>query len=120
MKRLLVLVVLLASMACATSKENSMLDPKKTALVKVVLRIRFIHAEGGDKYAWDTVALVKVLKNDSGYDFPAQFQVAHYSAETGVPEGESTIYLEPYSNASPPLWKLLNGTGKDGVSHPSK
>jgi hypothetical protein len=47
-----------------------------------------------------------------------KLSVAHLSWEPGIPEGESTIYLERYNPARNDLWKLLNGSGKDGVSHP--
>jgi hypothetical protein len=91
-------------------------DPKKAATVKAVLRVKLIRAEGSDKYGWDLVGLIGVIKNETGFSFPKEFQVAHYSVEPGVPKGESTIYLERYSEADPPEWKLLNGTARDGVS----
>jgi hypothetical protein len=95
-------------------------DTAKAAKVPVVLRARLIRSEGSDKWGWDIAALVAEIKNESGSAFAKEFHVAHYSAEPGMPEGESTIYLQPYSDATPPEWKLLNGTARDGVSHTVK
>ncbi len=101
----------------SNSTWKNLIDAEKAALVTVVLRVRFIADEGGNKYGWDKVELIGVLKNESGYQFPKEFDLAHYSGEPGIPKGESTVYLERYNDTDPHLWKLLNGTGKDGVSH---
>jgi hypothetical protein len=80
--------------------------------------VKFVSTSGADKYQWDKVEILAVLKNDSKQQFGKSLEVAHYSWEAGVPKGESTIYLEPYSDAADHPWKLLGGTGKMGVSHP--
>jgi ABC-type phosphate/phosphonate transport system substrate-binding protein len=96
---------------------KTMVDADKAAQAPAVLRVKLIRSEGSDKYGWDIVGLIGEIKNETGFTFPREFHVAHYSAEPGVPKGESTIYLERYSEAEPPQWKLLHGSGKDGVSH---
>lgn len=97
---------------------QKLVDPELAGKVPVVLRVRLIKREGGDKYGWDSVGLIGVIKNTSKYKFPAEFKVAHYSAEDGVPDGQCTVYLEPYNPNSDDLWKLRGGSGKQGVSHP--
>ena len=71
----------------------------------------------GDKYAWVPVRVLGVIKNTSGHDIGSELQVAYYSFKTGVPEGESTLYLEPYNETPEHPWKLLGGSADQGVSH---
>lgn len=103
--------------AVADQSWQKQVDAALAGKVPVVLRVRLIKNEGGDKYGWDRVGLIGVIKNTSKHTFPAEFQLAHYSAEPGVPEGQSTVYLEPYNPDSDDLWKLYQGSGKAGVSH---
>src|SRR5262249_7557776 len=94
-----------------------MVDPDKAKKATAVLRVRYRALKGGNKYAWDEVEVLAVIENRSKYQFPQTMDVAHYDPEPGIPKGESTIYLEPYNNVDPSLWKLLNGAAKEGVSH---
>jgi hypothetical protein len=96
---------------------SKFIEPKKAAKVPVVLRVKLITAEGGNKYAFDKVAILAVLKNETKQPFGGSAEVGHYSWEPGVPKGESTIYVEPYSESPDHLWKLLGSTAKEGVSH---
>jgi hypothetical protein len=92
-------------------------DAAKAAQAKAVLRVKLIKAEGGDKYSWDKVQVLHVIKNQSSFQFPGELEIAHYSWEPGIPAGTSTVYLEPYSAPSDNRWKLLSGSAKQGVSH---
>jgi len=96
---------------------EKLVDPDRAAKVQVVLRVRLLKREGSDKMGWDKVKLLGVIKNESRFKFAGEFEVAHYSGEPGVPDGESTIYLEPYNKTSPGLWRLLGGSGQSGASH---
>jgi hypothetical protein len=98
---------------------RNLVDSKRAEAVSVVLRVRLLKREGTDKIGWDRVRLVGVIKNSSHFTFPSEFEIAHYSGEPGVPDGESTVYLEPYNAASESLWRLFGGSGKAGVSHGS-
>jgi hypothetical protein len=121
--RVVLPLVLLAAVPCAgqARKEKTMqMDAGRASKVPVVLRVRLIEHEGGNKWDWDKVELVSVLKNESPYQFPATFRIAYYNHEAGVPEGESTVYLERFNDADESLWKLLEGSGKTGVSHAAK
>ena len=96
------------------------MDEARAAKVTVVLRVK-LHRKAAavDKYGWDEVAILEVLKNTSGQKFGHTLSVAFINTKTGVPTGECTIYLEPY-NADHPNnghWKLLSGGAPDGVSH---
>ena len=117
----------LAQMAQADRQEQNvqenpwrnLVDSKRAGAVSVVLRVRLLEREGTDKIGWDRVRLIGVIKNSSHFTFPSEFEIAHYSGEPGVPDGESTVYLEPYNPTSESLWRLLGGSGKAGVSHGS-
>jgi hypothetical protein len=98
---------------------QNLVDAKRADTVPVVLRVRLLRNEGGDKIAWDKVGLVGAIKNDTHYRFPPEFEIARYVGEPGIPGGESTVYLERYNAASESLWRLLGGSGKTGVSHAS-
>jgi hypothetical protein len=94
-------------------------DAGRAARVKVVLRVKLVAAEGGDKTAWDKVDVLHVIKNETGTTFAGSLEIAHYSWEPGIPAGTSTVYLEPYEVGPPTMhWKLLGGSAKEGVSHP--
>jgi hypothetical protein len=97
--------------------QSTFIDPSKAKKAEVVLRVKLIKYEGCDKYCWPEVEILKVMQNKSGFSFEGRLKVAHYSWEPDIPEGESTIYLERYNPERNDLWKLLNGSGTDGVSH---
>jgi len=97
--------------------ESTYIDPGKAKKAEVVLRVKLVRFEGCNKYCWLEVEILKMLQNKSGFSFKKRLAVAHYSWEPGIPEGESTIYLERYNPKRNDLWKLLNGSAKDGVSH---
>jgi hypothetical protein len=92
-------------------------DPVRAGRAAVVLRVERIAQLGADKYGWDEVAPLEVLKNDTSHAFDENFRVAHYSWKPGVPAGISTIYLEPYGGSSSNRWRLLEADGSVGVSH---
>jgi hypothetical protein len=117
-KRIVIALLLMSFMATNLSAaQSTFIDPGKAEKAEVVLRVRLIKYEGCDKYCWPEVEILKVLRNESGLSFEKRHKVAHYSWEPGIPEGESTVYLERYNPERNDLWKLLNGSGKDGVSH---
>lgn len=95
------------------------MNPEIAKRVKVVLRVKLIDRRGGDKYGWDIVEVLSVLKNESGQQFEGRVEIAHYSWKPGVPDGESTVYLEPYGDNAE-QWRLLDGGAEHGVSHPAK
>jgi hypothetical protein len=66
------------------------------------------------------VEVLEVLKNQSSETFTNTLSVAAYSWNDGVPQGESTIYLERYNNTDKRLWKLVGGEASTGVSHVKK
>ena len=117
--RVVIALLLLSFMAPNfPAEESTFIDPGKAKRSEVALRVKLIRvAAGCDKYCWPEVEILKVLQNKSGFSFKKRLAVAHYSWEPGIPEGESTIYLVRYNPEGSALWKLLNGSGKDGVSH---
>ncbi len=113
------LTIAAASLALAADK---LVDDKLAAKAELVVRVNRIAFEGADKYAKYQVRVVKVFKNTPGATFTGKLSVAAYSGKDGVPEGESTLYLERYStnNANTGLWKLVGGEASTGVSHVRK
>ena len=97
--------------------DSSSIDPKKIQKAEVVLRVKLISSGEGSKYLWDKVEVLQVIKNKSGRAFGKTLSVAHYSWKRGIPEGTCTIYLERYNRPRNDLWKLLNGSGDEGISH---
>ena len=95
------------------------MDEEKARNAAAVLRVRRVAAQGGDKWAWDTVEVLAVLKAPEGPPLGKTLDVAHYSWEPGVPAGVCTVYLEPYAEEGERRWKLLGGSAKNGVSHVS-
>ncbi|WP_395735199.1 hypothetical protein [Prosthecobacter sp.] len=108
---------LLALLTVAAFAGERLLDEKMAAKAAVVLRVRRLSPEGGSKYAWFQVQVLEVLKNESGETFGKALSVAAYSWKEGVPEGESTLYLERYNPEKKGLWKLVGGEASTGVSH---
>jgi hypothetical protein len=82
-----------------------------------VLRVKFAKLLGGQKYSWDQVTVVAILKNQSSRDFSGSLEIAHYDWEKGIPDGECTVYLQPYAEGDEKRWKLLDASAKEGVSH---
>src|SRR5262245_49922583 len=97
--------------------ESTFIDPSKAKRAEAALRVKLLRVPDCNKYCWPEVEILKVLQNKSGFSFKNRLSVAHYSWEPGIPEGESTIYLQRFNPKVGDLWKLLNGSGKDGVSH---
>lgn len=96
---------------------GDVIDATKATKAEVVLRVRRSSSEGADKYAWFGVEILKVLKNESGEAFGKELKVAAYGGKPGVPDGESTIYLERYNKIEKKLWMLCGGEAGTGVSH---
>jgi hypothetical protein len=119
MSRYIVVGLALLSLLATSSQaaESSPVDPDKAKKAEVVLRIRRLMPAECDKYCWPEVEILEVLQNKSNVSFDKRLKVAHYSWKTGIPEGESTIYLVRFNPEKSDLWKLLNGSGADGVSH---
>ena len=103
------------NMVQATNDQQ--MDSQRANRVPVVLRVKFVKLLGGQKYSWDEVSVRSTLKNQSKRSFSGSMQIAHYDWEPGVPNGECTVYLEPYANGDESRWKLLGGSAKEGVSH---
>jgi hypothetical protein len=99
------------------TKNDPNIDTERASRVPVVLRVRFVKLVGGQKYVFDEVSVVAVLKNQSHRAFSGSLEVGHYGWEPGIPPGESTVYLEPYVHGDESRWKLLDGSAKEGVSH---
>lgn len=93
------------------------IDDSLAKKATVVVRAKRLQCEGGDKYAWFEVQLLKVLKNDSQELLGEKLRVAAYSTDPGIPGGESTLYLEKYHPEQRGLWKLVGGKAATGVSH---
>jgi len=81
----------------------------------VVLRVERLSFDGSDKYAWYTVKILKVIKNTSNEVFGATLKIASYSWKDGIPEGESTVYLQRYNKSENRFWMLLGGEAATGV-----
>ena len=104
-------------MALAAEK---FVDDKLAGKAEVVLRVKRLTPGEGSKYLWYRVEVLEVLKNQSSETFTNTLSVAAYSWKDGVPEGESTLYLERYNNTDKWLWKLVGGEASTGVSHVNK
>jgi hypothetical protein len=95
-------------------------DKDSLEKAKVVLRVE---CERGaltcEKYCWQTVKILEVLKDESNNRFRknTQVEIAYYNWDNGIPPGTSTIYLEEYHAGRDDLWKLLGGSSNEGVSH---
>ena len=97
---------------------SSLTDPAKAAQAVAVLRVRFLSADPiANKYGWDKVEVLHVIKPAAGPEFPRELSIAHHSWESGIPAGESTVYLEHFDDTGKGMWKLLMGNAAQGVSH---
>jgi len=121
MRNCIVNALLLVSLMATNYQpgDSTNIDSGKARQAEVVLRVKLVRIGDCNKYCWPEVEILKVLQNRSDFSFKKRLVVAHYSWEPGIPEGESTIYLERYNPKKNDLWKLLKGSGKDGVSHGS-
>lgn len=81
----------------------------------VVLRVERLSFDGSDKYAWYKVKILKVIKNTSSEVFGPTLKIASYSWRDGIPEGESTVYLQHYNKSQKRFWMLLGGEAATGV-----
>lgn len=100
--------------------DDSLIDVALAANAEVVLRVRLLEDGEADKFQWDKVEVLRVLKNASNDKIPHTLSVAAYSWKEGVPGGESTIYLEQYHETKRGLWKLVGGEAATGASHVKK
>src|SRR5688572_4841949 len=85
--------------------DEKFVDDKLAAKAEVVLRVKRLTPGEGSKYVWYRVKVQKVLKNQSSETFTNTLSVAAYSWKDGVPDGDSTIYLERYNKTDKGLWK---------------
>lgn len=93
-------------------------DPARFRAAPVVLRVKMLSSGPIEKYGWDKVEVLAVLKNTPKAEFGKTVEVAHINLQAGVPDGVCTVYLEPYgvgSGGAP--WKLLGGGAAAGVSN---
>jgi len=107
----------LISVAALALPAGQLMDEKLAAKAEVVLRVKRLSSGEGSKYLWYRVQVLDVLKNQSRETFTNTLSVAAYSWKHGVPEGESTLYLERYNPTNTTLWKLVGGDASTGVSH---
>mgnify|MGYP003338687060 CR=1 FL=1 len=114
------LLLLMSLVLIGRATADDPMDSKLAEKAEVVLRVRRLSAGEGSKYLWYEVEILKVLKNSSGETFDKKLKIAAYSWKPGVPEGESTVYLERYNKADKGLWKLVGGEAATGVSHAQK
>ena len=115
------LVVILGSLSLASAAPSNPVDEALAANAPVVLRgKRLSEDSSADKYRWYEVQVLNVYKNETHQTLQAQIRVAALSSRSGVPEGESTLYLEPYSKEREGLWRLVGGEASTGVSHTTK
>ncbi|HSE23658.1 MAG TPA: hypothetical protein VLB68_18460 [Pyrinomonadaceae bacterium] len=117
MRMLGTVIVLLVSLLATdlAAAQSTRIDPARASKAEVVLRVKLVEGGDCDKYCWPEVEILEVLQNRSSFSFKKRIKVAHYSWKPGIPEGESTIYLERYNSKRADLWKLLNGSGEEGV-----
>lgn len=114
------LVILLCLFSAPFARASEPVDSALSANAAIVLRARLLSENGADKYAWYTVKVIRVFKNETKETLVDQVDVAAYSFRPGVPNGESTLFLEPYSPSKPMRWKLVGGDASTGVSNVAK
>jgi len=116
MERIVVLGLFLFHLSACTTLEKA--DNNMAKKAEVVLRVECADPGAGNKYHWQKVKILKIIKNNSNYNFPDQLEVAHYGWEKGIPVGISTIYLERYDPYRDDLWKLLEGKLERMLEYP--
>ena len=100
---------------------DKLMDDKLAAKAEVVVRAKLLSSDGADKYVRFRVRVLQVLKSPPGAKLTNELSVAAYSWKPGVPDGESTLYLERYNKqADNGLWTLVGGEASTGVSHNTK
>ncbi|MGN6552651.1 MAG: hypothetical protein ACTHLW_02815 [Verrucomicrobiota bacterium] len=101
---------------------DKLMDDKLAAKADVVVRAKLLSVDArADKYATFRVHVLQVFKSPPDTKLTNKLSVAAYSWKPGVPDGESTLYLERYGNeATNGLWKLVGGEASTGVSHNTK
>ncbi|MBS1644232.1 MAG: hypothetical protein JST36_04275 [Bacteroidetes bacterium] len=98
------------------------IDAKKSEAAKAIIRAVLIHKGTGDKYIWDTVQVIAVLKNDLNFKFPEKLAVARYSWDEGFKcPGEFVLYLNPYPLGAQELnednaWMRLGGKSEEATA----
>lgn len=118
MKKIILLLISIFLVSCGSVKE---IDNTLAKNAEVVLRIKCEKETGAcDKYCWQKVKILKIIKNEKNYKFNDALEVAYYSWDKGIPIGISTIYLEKYNPERNDLWKLVGGKSETGVSHYKK
>ncbi len=106
------------SLSSLASASYDLMDEQLAAGAEVVVRAKLLYLEGADKYARFRVRVLKVFKNPLETTLANELSVIAYSWRPGVPEGESTLYLERYDDQrSSVVWKLVGGEACTGVSH---
>ncbi len=115
-----VFFIFLVAIGLCAGAEDEPINAQLASDAEVVLRARRVAIEGGSKYTWYKVQVIKVFKNESKARFTNELSVAAYSWEDGVPAGEATLYLERYNATNIALWKLVGGDAACGVSHATK
>lgn len=72
-----------------SEKSAGLIDDQKAAHAVAVLRVKFLAALGGNKYAWDKVEELDVIKNESHHKFDKVVEIAHYSWSQAFPKGSA-------------------------------
>lgn len=95
------------------------IDANLATRADVVLRVELLKsAEAIDKYGWDQVKVLEVLKNEPKAEFPKELAIAFRNTDAGVPKGKSTVYLVPYR--TPPdgrRWRLVASSHAEPLKH---
>jgi len=87
----------------------------------LVLKVKVIKDEGGDKFNWVKVKVLSILKNDTEQQIPESLSIASYSWLSGLQEGKKYIvYLVPFPLGSEKItdinqWILLEGNASIGA-----
>ncbi|MGC4074776.1 MAG: hypothetical protein QM760_20190 [Nibricoccus sp.] len=115
-----ILTILLGATAVAFAATSAPIDEALAKKAVVVLRAKRLSTGEGSKFLWYEVEVLRVLKNESGESVGKKMQVAAYSFKPGIPEGESTLYLEHYGETKSGHWQLVGGEASTGVSHATK
>ncbi len=118
--KLAIFTVLFGIVAMAFAATSAPMDEALANKAVVVLRVKRLSTGEGSKFLWYQVEVLRVLKNESGQSVEKKMKVAAYSFKPGVPEGESTLYLERYGETGSGLWQLVGGEASTGVSHTTK
>lgn len=100
-------------------KQELPIDSQKSKAAQAIIRAVLIQEGTGDKYIWDTVQVLEVLKNDLNFNFPKKLAVARYSWDAGFKcTGEFILYLTPYPLGAQELnedkaWMRLGGKSEE-------